>query len=49
MKILINETSAQLGGGITVLRNLLPALASEDGGRNQYDLLIAWRLFEELV
>jgi glycosyltransferase involved in cell wall biosynthesis len=36
MKILINATSARLGGGITVIRNLLPALASEDGGRNQY-------------
>jgi glycosyltransferase involved in cell wall biosynthesis len=36
MKILINATSARLGGGITVIRNLLPALASEDGGRNEY-------------
>lgn len=36
MKILINATSARLGGGITVIRNLLPALAAEDGGRNEY-------------
>jgi glycosyltransferase involved in cell wall biosynthesis len=36
MKILINATSARLGGGITVIRNLLPALVSEDGGRNEY-------------
>jgi glycosyltransferase involved in cell wall biosynthesis len=36
MKILINATSARLGGGITVIRNLLPALAAEDDGRNEY-------------
>ena len=36
MKILINATSVRLGGGITVIRNLLPALAAEDGGRNEY-------------
>lgn len=36
MRILVNATSARLGGGITVLRNLLPALVAEDGGRNEY-------------
>ncbi len=36
MRILVNATSARLGGGITVLRNLLPALVAEDGGQNEY-------------
>jgi glycosyltransferase involved in cell wall biosynthesis len=36
MKILINATSTRLGGGITVIRNLLPALAGVDGGRHEY-------------
>lgn len=36
MRILVNATSARLGGGITVLRNLLPALAEVDGGANEY-------------
>jgi glycosyltransferase involved in cell wall biosynthesis len=36
MKILINATSTRLGGGITVIRNLLPAFAAQDGGRNEY-------------
>lgn len=36
MQILVNATSSRLGGGITVLRNLLPALAEEDGGKHRY-------------
>ena len=36
MRILVNPTSARLGGGITVLRNLLPALVAVDGGRHEY-------------
>ena len=36
MKILINATSARLGGGITVFKNLLPALVKADGGANEY-------------
>ena len=36
MKILINATSVRLGGGITVIRNLLPSLVAEDGGDNEY-------------
>jgi glycosyltransferase involved in cell wall biosynthesis len=36
MKILINATSARVGGGITVLRNLLQGLASTDGGCHEY-------------
>ena len=39
MHILVNATSARLGGGITVLRNLLPALCAEDGGRNRYTVV----------
>ena len=38
MKVLINATSARLGGGITVLRHLVPALLDCDGGRHQYRL-----------
>jgi glycosyltransferase involved in cell wall biosynthesis len=37
--VLINATSARLGGGITVLRNLLPALCAEDGGRHHYTVV----------
>lgn len=40
MRVLINAISARLGGGITVLRNLLPALVEVDGGKNEY-LVIA--------
>lgn len=36
MRILVNATSARLGGGITVLRNLLPALVEVDGGAHEY-------------
>src|SRR5262245_12915720 len=36
MNVLVNATSARLGGGITVLRNLLPALLREDGGKHRY-------------
>jgi glycosyltransferase involved in cell wall biosynthesis len=34
--VLINATSARLGGGITVLKNLLPALCAEDRGQHRY-------------
>jgi glycosyltransferase involved in cell wall biosynthesis len=37
--VLVNATSARLGGGITVLRNLLPALVAEDGGENRYTVV----------
>ena len=37
--VLINATSARLGGGITVLRNLLPALCAQDGGRHRYSVV----------
>ena len=36
MNVLINATSARLGGGITVLRHLLPALLREDKGAHRY-------------
>jgi glycosyltransferase involved in cell wall biosynthesis len=36
MRILVNAISARLGGGITVLRNLLPALTQVDGGAHEY-------------
>ena len=36
LRVLINATSARLGGGITVLQHLLPALLAEDSGRNRY-------------
>ena len=39
MHILINATSARLGGGITVLRNLLPALCAEDAGQHRYTVV----------
>ena len=39
MRILINATSARLGGGVTVLRNLLPALCAQDGGARGRSLL----------
>jgi len=39
MRILINATSARLGGGITVVRNLLPALCAQDGGANEYRVI----------
>ena len=39
MHVLINATSARLGGGITVLRNLLPAFCAEDGGSHQYTVV----------
>lgn len=39
MHVLVNGTSARLGGGITVLRNLLPAFAAEDGGRHRYTVV----------
>jgi glycosyltransferase involved in cell wall biosynthesis len=36
VKVLVNASSARLGGGITVLKHLLPALAAEDAGGNEY-------------
>ena len=45
MKVFINATSARLGGGITAIRNLSPALALEDRGRRPMTLA----LFEELL
>ena len=42
MRVLVNATSARLGGGITVLRNLLPAMLEADKGTNEY-VLVAHR------
>lgn len=39
MHVLVNGSSARLGGGITVLKNLLPALCAVDGGRHRYTVL----------
>jgi len=39
MKVLINATSVRLGGGITVIRNLLPAMIRVDGGHHQYTVM----------
>jgi glycosyltransferase involved in cell wall biosynthesis len=39
MRVLINATSARIGGGVTVLRNLLPALCAQDGGANEYRVI----------
>lgn len=36
MKILVNATSVRLGGGITVMQNLIPAFLKADGGRHEY-------------
>jgi len=36
MRVLVNATSARLGGGITVMRNLLPAFVEADGGAHEY-------------
>lgn len=36
MRVLVNATSARLGGGITVMRNLLPAFVDADGGAHEY-------------
>ncbi len=40
MQVLINATSASLGGGLTVLQRLLAAFVEVDMGRNRY-LVIA--------
>ena len=40
LHILINAISARLGGGITVMRNLLPALVQADGQRHQYSVIV---------
>lgn len=39
LRILINATSARLGGGITVIKNLVPALTEVDGGRHRYTIV----------
>jgi glycosyltransferase involved in cell wall biosynthesis len=39
LHVLVNASSARLGGGVTVLRNLLPALAREDAGAHRYLVL----------
>lgn len=39
MRVLINATSARIGGGVTVLRNLLPALCAQDTGANDYRVI----------
>ena len=36
LRIFVNATSARLGGGITVLQNLLPALGALDGGLHSW-------------
>jgi glycosyltransferase involved in cell wall biosynthesis len=39
MHIFINATSVRLGGGITVIRNLLPAMARVDEGKHTYTVV----------
>ncbi len=39
VNVVINGTSARLGGGLTVLRNLLPALVAEDDGEDRYTVI----------
>ena len=39
MKVFVNATSVRLGGGITVIRNLLPALVGVDEDRNEYTVV----------
>ena len=39
MNVLVNATSARLGGGITVLQHLLPALAAQDEGAHRYTVV----------
>ena len=57
MRILINASSARLGGGLTVLHQLLPALQAESAGRHQLSVIAreqAWQgparfAFEQLA
>jgi glycosyltransferase involved in cell wall biosynthesis len=39
MNVFINATSVRLGGGITVIRNLLPAMLGVDDARHQYTVV----------
>jgi glycosyltransferase involved in cell wall biosynthesis len=39
MNIFVNATSVRLGGGITVIRNLLPAMLNVDGERHRYTVV----------
>jgi len=48
MNIFINATSARLGGGLTVIRNLLPAMAAEDRGENRYTVVARDDVWEHL-
>ncbi|MBS2021164.1 MAG: glycosyltransferase [Deltaproteobacteria bacterium] len=41
LHIVVNATSARLGGGITVLKNLLPALTQVDEGKHTYTVIAA--------
>jgi glycosyltransferase involved in cell wall biosynthesis/2-polyprenyl-3-methyl-5-hydroxy-6-metoxy-1,4-benzoquinol methylase len=41
LHVLVNATSARIGGGLTVMKHLLPALSRRDGGRHRYTLLAA--------
>jgi len=48
VKVLVNATSARLGGGVTVLKHLLPALLAEDGGEHRYTVVARSELRESL-
>ncbi|MDH5672678.1 MAG: glycosyltransferase family 4 protein [Myxococcales bacterium] len=48
MHVVVNATSARLGGGITVLRNLLPAMLEVDEGRHRYTVLASSEIAEAL-
>ena len=51
MRVFINALSVAVGGGVTVFKQLLPALLEEDGGRHEYRLLVrevsAWSFLHE--
>ena len=40
LRIYVNATSARLGGGVTVMKHLLPALAARDGGRHTWTVAV---------
>jgi glycosyltransferase involved in cell wall biosynthesis len=48
LHILINAISARLGGGITVMRNLLPALVQVDGQRHQYSVIVRPEIHDQI-
>jgi glycosyltransferase involved in cell wall biosynthesis len=48
MNVLINATSVRLGGGITVIRNLLPAMLAADNGRHRYTVVARTEIREWL-